>query len=118
MADHASDRPILSIAFRFADFNEAGKAYEGARDLIFGADLNASAYRVQINGVTHVVIVGEDVPYPRLQCALPEICQKGELTDVPDRVVLTLSLRPSQFDGPYLKFERRSVSPRAMGHRH
>lgn len=111
MAKHASDRPILSVAYRFVDFDEAGKAYERARDLIFGADLNASAYRVQINGVTHVVIVGEDVPYPRLQGALPEICQKGDLTDVPDGIVLALALRRAQFDGPDVKFERRSGSP-------
>jgi hypothetical protein len=107
----------LSVAYRFTDFDEAGKAYERARDLIFGADLNASAYRVQINGITHVVIVGEDVPYPRLQGALPEICQKGELTDVPDEVVLALAFRRAQFDGPDVKFERRSVSPRARRER-
>jgi hypothetical protein len=110
VADPGSDAPIFSIAFRFADFDEAGRAYETARDLIFGADLNASAYRVVLNGVTHIVIVGEDVPYPRLQGALPEICEKGELADVPDEVVLTLALRRAQFDGPDVKFERRSVS--------
>jgi hypothetical protein len=109
MVEPGSDRPAISIAFRFADFDEAGRAYERARDLIFGADLNASAYRVVLNGVAHVVVVGEDVPYPRLQQALPEICQKGELIDVPDEVVLALALRRAQFDGPDVKFERRSA---------
>ncbi len=110
MAEAGSDAPIFSVTFRFADLDEAGRAYERARDLIFGADLNASAYRVVLNGVTHVVIVGEDVPYPRLQQALPEICEKGELADVPDEVVLMLAFRRAQFDGPDVKFERRSAS--------
>jgi hypothetical protein len=108
--DPENDCTVISIAFRFADFEEAGWAYERTRDLIFGDDLNASAYRVVLNGVTHMVIVGEDVLYPRLQQALPEICQNGELADVPDEVVLVLAVRRAQFAGPDVKFERRSVS--------
>lgn len=110
MSDQRSDLTPVSIAFRFADFDAAGRAYERARDLIFGDDLNASAYRVVINGVTHVIVVGEDVPSPRLQRALPEICHAGELTDVPDEIVLVLAIRRAQFDGPDVKFERRRVS--------
>lgn len=109
MADPASDLSVVSIAFRFADFVDAGKAYEAARDLIFGEELNASVYRVVLNGVTHVVVIGEDVMYPRLQRALPAIREEGELTDVPDGVVLALALRRAQVSGPDVKFERRSA---------
>ena len=62
-----------------------------------------------LNGVTHVVVIGEDVMYPRLQRSLPTICEKGELIDVPDGVVLALALRRASVSGPDVKFERRSA---------
>ena len=102
MAEPATSAAVVSIAFRFDDFETAGKAYERARDLIFSEDLNASAYRVQINAVTHVIIVGEDVPDPRLQNALPEICTEGELAEIADEVVLMLALRRASVSGSRL----------------
>lgn len=102
---------IFSIAFRFDSAGDAGKAYEATRDLVFGDDLEASVYRVCLNGIWHMVVVGEAVPLPRLQTTLPSICERGESTTLPDEVVLTLALRRAQFDGPDVKFERRSVSP-------
>lgn len=107
MPGPGSEVALFSIAYRFADFDAAGRAYEQSRDLIFAADLNASTYRVVLNGITHVVVIGEDVPFPTLQQALPEICEEGELADVPDEIVLTLALRRAQVSGPHVQFERR-----------
>ena len=69
MPGPGSEVALFSIAYRFADFDAAGRAYEQSRDLIFAAYLNASTYRVVLNGITHVVVIGEDVPFPTLQQA-------------------------------------------------
>lgn len=106
MAQPADVLARFSMAFRFADFDEAGAAYETARDLIFGMNLNASAYRIVLKGITHVVVIGDDVSFPTLEQALPEICNKGELVEVPIEVVLMLALRRVQVSGPDVKFER------------
>jgi hypothetical protein len=98
-----------SLSFRFLDWNAAGTGYERCRDLIFGRDIDASAYRILLNGEGYVVIVGAGVPEKSLIQELHELCQSGESSDIPDEVMLTLAMRHEQFRSvPGTKCERRA----------
>jgi hypothetical protein len=108
MNEETNDDTFASIAFRFASPSDAATAYERARDLIFGNDFNASAYRVLLNGRSHVVVICDGVPPARLEMALPEICVKGEMAAIPEEILVTLALRRASFSGSDVKFERRS----------
>ena len=44
------------IAYRFSAMDIAGRAYKRARDVVFGRNIDASVYRVQIVGVPHVIL--------------------------------------------------------------
>lgn len=46
------------LSFAFDSFEEAGTVYERARDLVFRHDVDASVYRIVLNGRTHVVVLG------------------------------------------------------------
>lgn len=108
MNARGSSSAFWSLSFSFADWTLAGRAYEQSRDLIFGDDLDASAYRILLNGKGYVVIVGSGLPHEHNVERLNGICQSGESTDVPDEVVLTLAIRHEQFRTPNgTKFERR-----------
>ena len=97
-----------SLSFQFDDWELAGKAYEASRDLIFGLDIDGSAYRILLNAKAHVVIVGSEFPPTSLIEKLQTLCQSGEDSPIPDEVVLTLALRHEQFRTPNgTKFERR-----------
>jgi hypothetical protein len=102
-------RPFWSLSFRFEDWDRAGRAYERSRDLIFGLDLDASAYRILLNGRAYVVVVGIGLPAASLPGQLHDACRDGEDSSLPDEVIITLALRHEQFAGaPGTRFERRS----------
>jgi len=102
-------RPFWSLSFRFDDWEPAGTAYESCRDIIFGLDIDASAYRILLNERAHVVIVGIGLPSSSLIKKLLEACHQGEDSPVPDEVVIALALRHEQFAAkPGTRFERRS----------
>lgn len=99
-----------SLSFFFADWNLAGRAYELSRDLIFGDGIDASTYRLLLNGKSYVVIVGSGLPDEDHVNRFSTICQHGESTDVPDEVVLTLAIRHEQFrPSGGVRFERRGT---------
>lgn len=104
-------RPFWSLSFHFEDWDKAGVAYEKSRDLIFGLDIDASAYRILLNAQGYVVIVGIGLPPASLGEQLQEACAQGEDASLPDEVVITLALRHEQFAvTPGTKFERRGES--------
>lgn len=101
-------RPFWSLSFHFDDWDQAGGAYEKSRDLIFGLDLDASAYRILLNGRAHVVIVGLGLPDDSLLRQLQETCRLGEDGPLPEAIVITLALRHEQFAvAPGTRVERR-----------
>lgn len=109
MNANSSSAVFWSLSFSYADWDRAGRAYEQSRDLIFGRDLDASAYRILLNAKAYVVIVGSGLPNEDVVEQLNTICQSGESTDVPDEVTLTLAIRHEQFRTPNgTKFERRA----------
>ena len=102
-------RPFWSLSFHFDDWELAGRAYEKSRDLVFGLDIDASAYRILLNEKAHVVIVGIDLPPDSLVEQLQAVCHRGEDAPLPDPVVITLALRHEQFAvAPGTKVERRA----------
>jgi len=106
-----NDEPLTafwSLSFQFLDWTAASQAYEQSRDLIFGLDIDASAYRILLNGQAHVVIVGIGRPPASLVEDLQAVCREGEDSPLPDEVVVTLALRHQQFAvKPGTRFERR-----------
>lgn len=102
-------RPFWSLSFQFDDWELAGTAYEKSRDIVFGLDLDASAYRILLHGQAHVVIVGLGLPSASLVQQLQDVCHQGEDARLPEPVVITLALRHEQFAvQPGRKFERRA----------
>lgn len=106
-----NDEPLTafwSLSFRYFDWAAAGQAYEQSRDLIFGLDIDASAYRILLDGQAHVVMVGIGLPPASLVERLQAVCREGENAPLPDEVVITLALRHQQFAvKPGTRFERR-----------
>lgn len=102
-------RPFWSLSFHFDDWEIAGRAYEKSRDIVFGLDIDASAYRILLGGKAHVVVVGIGLPSSSLVAQLQVACQQGEDAPLPEPVVITLALRHEQFAiQPGIKFERQA----------
>lgn len=102
-------RPFWSLSFHFDDWELAGRAYEKSRDIVFGLDIDASAYRILLNSRAHVVIVGIGLPPSSLIETLQHACHQGEDSPLPEPVVITLALRHEQFaTQPGTKIERRA----------
>ncbi len=96
------------LAFRYRDMETAGEAYEVCRDLVFGLDIDASAYRIQLNAVAHVVIVGEGPLLPPVRDMFERACAHGEAADLPDDIANVLFERRTVGKIPGAFWERRS----------
>lgn len=81
------------IAYRFADMEIAGRAYRRARDVVFGRDIDASVYRVQVRGVPHLIALGDGAISEELRERFETTCSKGELTEVAPEISQALSDR-------------------------
>ena len=83
-------------AARFTGEQPAGQAYVALQQAIFTATPNdLSAYRVQLDGVYHVVVVGVRPP-PALEQRLTAILAAGTPTALPATVQQTLLARRAQ----------------------
>lgn len=96
------------LAFRYADMDAAGEAFELCRDLVFGLDIDASAYRVKVNDVPHVVIVGDGELLPPERDMFERSCKRGSPTDLPQDVADALVERRKEGKIPGAFWERRS----------
>ena len=81
------------IAYRFSDMDIAGRAYKRARDVVFGRDIDASVYRVQISGVPHLIAIGDGSISKELQERFESTCNKGKITEVSQEVTKALTDR-------------------------
>ena len=83
-------------AARFVGEQPAGRAYRALQQAIFTAAPNdLSVYRVQLDGVFHVVVVGVH-PAPALEQRLTAILAAGEATALPATVQHALLARRAQ----------------------
>ena len=90
-----SGDPYIRAA-RFTGEQPAGQAYHALQQTIFTAAPNdLSVYRVQLDGVYHVVVVGIR-PAPRLEERLLAILAAGEPTELPAAVQQALLARRAQ----------------------
>jgi hypothetical protein len=90
------------LVFAFETFDRAGLAYEACRDLIFGQELDASVYRIVLNGRTHVVVLGF-VPLPEQTMeALQRQLSQGCGSSLPREVLLILAARHAEVRAPGL----------------
>lgn len=97
------------LAFRFDDMNTAGDAYEVARDLIFGIDIDASVYRILLGGVPHVTVLGDGPLLQPVREMFERSCSQGEPAELPQDVIDTLFSRRSQGKIPGVFWERRGL---------
>ncbi len=90
-----SGDPYIRAA-QFASEQPAGRAYAALQRAIFTAAPNdLSAYRVQLDGVYHVVVVGVRPP-ARLEERLTAILAAGEPAELPPAVQQTLLARRAE----------------------
>ena len=83
-------------AARFSNEQVAGQAYFAVQDAIFTAeDCDLSAYRLQLNRVSHVAVLGEPPP-EELDQTLAALLAAGEATALPAEVVKLLVERRRQ----------------------
>lgn len=100
---------IWLLAYRYPDMHAAGRAYATARDIVFSEDIDASAYRVQINRVPHVVVLGEGPLSPDLRRRFETACEAGEAAELPADVHAALVTRRLEGRIPGAFWERRSL---------
>ena len=99
------------LSFAFDSFDAAGPVYERARDLVFTHDVDASVYRIVLNGRTHVVALGF-VPLPsKIEREIENILSAGDDAMLPEDVLLALSIRHAELRSPGMKYERRGMQP-------
>jgi hypothetical protein len=112
-ADSSGDEAIEGwvLSFAFKTFESAGPVYERARDFIFARDVDASVYRIVLEGHTHVVALGFIRMQPGLERQLEEILSAGEDAMLPEEVLLALSIRHAEVRAPGMKYERRGMQP-------
>lgn len=66
------------LAYRYPHMGTAGEAYQRARDIVFSEDIDASTFRVKLNGIPHVVVLGDGPMPPDLRRRFGIACEGGE----------------------------------------
>jgi hypothetical protein len=97
------------LAFRYADMRRAGDAYRVCRDLVFDMDIDASAYRIQLNTVPHVVVIGDGELLPALRQMVERACVYGAEAELPEDITSALFERRTVGKIPGAFWERRSL---------
>lgn len=87
------------LAARFRTPKRAQAIYRQVERMLYqGEPSDLSAYNIILDGLPHVVVLGEDPPV-RLQEQLRQLFAAGEITDLPVDVVATLRRRREQERG-------------------
>jgi hypothetical protein len=97
------------LAFRYSDMETAGPDYDACRDLVFGLDIDASAYRIQVGGVVHVVVLGEQALLPPVREMFERACTGGRSVELPADIASALFKRRRTGKIPGAFWERRSL---------
>lgn len=87
------EQPPYSKAARFTGEKPAGRAYFQAQEVIFNdIESDLSAYRLMLNAIYHVAVLGEQ-PSPRTDQAISRILSQGKIVTLPSEVLGTLNAR-------------------------
>ncbi len=107
MDENPTEVEVWSASYRFASVAAARRAYEVVRDYIFGEDVDASVYRVMLNGASHVVAISEAEPSAEAYERIRQACRGGGSTVIPDEIVLVLAMRRAEMKTKGERVERR-----------
>ncbi len=97
----SSERPsdkndIYYRAARFAGEADAGRTYFKAQDLLLhGPTCDLSAYRLQLDQIWHVAVLGQQPPRV-LDRQIRRVLAAGELVSLPEEVLALLLKRRAQ----------------------
>ncbi len=90
---HEHELPPYHKAARFAGERPAGQVYDRVQQLLYRTpDTDLSAYRLLLNRVSHVAVLGETPP-DELDQRITRLLARGELTTLPDAVLAALYAR-------------------------
>jgi hypothetical protein len=96
-------------AYRYPDMDAAGIAYVKTRDIIFRHDIDASAYRILVADVPHIVVLGEGQIDPQAAQRLERACIHGIPSELPSEVQRQLVERRAEGKIPGVFWERRRL---------
>jgi hypothetical protein len=86
-------QPPYSKAARFGGDKKAGMAYFEAQEVIFSdTESELSAYRLMLNAVYHVAVLGEQ-PSEETDHAITQILSQGRFVALPSEVIAALNAR-------------------------
>lgn len=94
------ETPGYYRAARFPGEEEAGRSYHAAQRLIRDPDVELSAYRLQLNYVWHVAILGPPTPAEEIAKKVEEILGQGESVTLPPDILKALVVRRSKCSPP------------------
>ena len=99
-------------AARFADERRSARAYRQAQDTVFAVECDLSVYRVLVNRIPHVAVLGQPPPAD-LDRRLDHILAAGEPVTLPDAVLTALATRRAQASslGPWVEGHYRPGTP-------
>lgn len=97
-------------AWRYDSFELAGEVWRGIRDYIFKGNVDASVYRVLLDGVPHVAVIGEGQLTNRFIRAMEVESRGGKVVDLPDEVFDQLFHRRMSGSIPGVFWERRGMA--------
>ena len=94
---------------RYTSADDALVAYEAARDRILEDELEASAFRVTVDGVSFVTVLGEQPPPTDSLAKMRELLAQGSEAELPPPVLDELQRRRGAFQRTGAEFmERRT----------
>ena len=88
-------QPAYAQAVRYNDEQEAGEAYFQAETAIFGTNYELSAYRLKLEEMWHVAVLG-DTPPEDFDQLIQAILSTGEPTELPPEILAFLNQRRLQ----------------------
>lgn len=91
---------------RYQDEQGAGRVYIQAQDVLFKQPCELSAYRLQLEKVWHVAVLGE-TPTEEIDRTIRTILATGEPTSLPQDVLTFLNQR---------RLQAKQISPWIEGH--
>lgn len=101
-------------AARFPNESRAGRAYFRIQELILrNRDVDLSVFRIQLDKIYHVALVGETPPQP-VADRIQRILASGEAVTLAANLVRALARRKAQASsiGPWVERDVRFVPPK------
>ena len=96
---------------RFPGEEEAGRYYHATLRLFRDPDVDLSAYRLQLNQIWHVAVIGSTSPPADIAKKVEGILDQGELATLPPDILKVLLARREQVLSPGTNWFERHYRP-------